>query len=238
MQYLIERYGKLCATVGQTFGGRILDFCCGDGKVVSFLRDAGFDVFGFEPFDGVAPSARHFASAGWQNPYAVRGGPAKLDFDWRGLRLPYADDAFDIVISQEVFEHVRDHQAAFRELARVTRAGGVGIHTFPSRYRLIEPHIKVPLGGIFKSERYYLAWYALTGINPMGNDASPATVAAVEAHYAKWSLNYPPPREILRTARRFFRQALFAPELWEGTRLPWLYTRFKHVVLVVSDPLS
>jgi SAM-dependent methyltransferase len=45
--------------------------------------------------------------------------------------LTYQDDAFDIVISNEVFEHLPDPSASLRELARVTRPGGTLIATFP-----------------------------------------------------------------------------------------------------------
>lgn len=39
-----------------------------------------------------------------------------------------ADDAFDIVLSNAVFEHVEDVPAAVGQLARITRQGGVGVH--------------------------------------------------------------------------------------------------------------
>ncbi len=46
-------------------------------------------------------------------------------------KLSYQDDAFDIVISNEVFEHLPDLPASLRELVRVTRPGGTLIATFP-----------------------------------------------------------------------------------------------------------
>jgi ubiquinone/menaquinone biosynthesis C-methylase UbiE len=39
--------------------------------------------------------------------------------------LPFADDAFGLVCSQAVFEHVRDPFQAAEELTRVTRPGGL-----------------------------------------------------------------------------------------------------------------
>ena len=47
-------------------------------------------------------------------------------------RLPFADGRFDRVIASEVMEHVPDDTAAYRELARVLRPGGVIAVTVPA----------------------------------------------------------------------------------------------------------
>ncbi len=47
-------------------------------------------------------------------------------------RLPFADASFDKVIASEVLEHVPDDDAAFAELARVLRPGGVLAVTVPA----------------------------------------------------------------------------------------------------------
>ena len=46
-------------------------------------------------------------------------------------RLTYASGSFDLVTSTEVFEHVPDDAAAFREVRRVLRAGGWLVFTVP-----------------------------------------------------------------------------------------------------------
>ncbi|MCL2831394.1 MAG: class I SAM-dependent methyltransferase, partial [Betaproteobacteria bacterium] len=47
-------------------------------------------------------------------------------------RLSFADNSFDWVVTQDVFEHIPDYPAAFRECARVLRsgAGGGGVLVF------------------------------------------------------------------------------------------------------------
>ena len=46
-------------------------------------------------------------------------------------RLTYADAAFDLVTSTEVFEHVADDRRAFAEVYRVLRPGGFVVFTVP-----------------------------------------------------------------------------------------------------------
>ena len=48
------------------------------------------------------------------------------------FRLPFRDASFDKVICSEVMEHVHDYRGAARELARVTRPGGMVAVTIPT----------------------------------------------------------------------------------------------------------
>jgi SAM-dependent methyltransferase len=45
--------------------------------------------------------------------------------------LTYADDTFDLVVTQDVFEHILDIDAAFREIGRTLRPGGAHVFTTP-----------------------------------------------------------------------------------------------------------
>lgn len=66
---------------------------------------------------------------------AERAAPGSLDA--AGLRceslerFSFPDGAFDVVLTLDVLEHVFDWRRAFSELLRVTRPGGVAIHTVP-----------------------------------------------------------------------------------------------------------
>ncbi len=46
-------------------------------------------------------------------------------------RLSFEDDAFDIVVTQDVFEHVRNPALAWKEVHRVLKPGGYHIFTIP-----------------------------------------------------------------------------------------------------------
>ncbi len=93
-------------------GSRLLDLGCGDGRHArEALRRGAFVVaLDREVPKGLAPAS------------AVQGD---------GLRLPFADGAFDRVIAAEVLEHVVDDRAAMAELARVLRPGGRVAVTVP-----------------------------------------------------------------------------------------------------------
>jgi ubiquinone/menaquinone biosynthesis C-methylase UbiE len=61
-------------------------------------------------------------------------------------RLPFADESFDVVLTNHVIEHVGDEQAQrahLAELHRVLRRDGVGYLAVPNRWMLVEPHYKL-----------------------------------------------------------------------------------------------
>jgi SAM-dependent methyltransferase len=60
-----------------------------------------------------------------------------------GVVLPFADQSFDLVISNHVLEHVGtsdDQQRHLAEIARVLRPGGVAYLASPNRWQAVEPH--------------------------------------------------------------------------------------------------
>ncbi len=46
-------------------------------------------------------------------------------------KLTFASEEFDVVITEDVFEHIRDYEKAFREVYRVLKTGGYHIFTIP-----------------------------------------------------------------------------------------------------------
>jgi SAM-dependent methyltransferase len=59
-----------------------------------------------------------------------------------GCRLPFGDSAFDFVFSNSVIEHVPDHDAFAKEIARVGKRFYVQT---PNKWFLIEPHLMAPV---------------------------------------------------------------------------------------------
>jgi SAM-dependent methyltransferase len=173
---ILEKLG-----VKLTSNSSILDFGCGAGGTVYSLLDLGYtNVVGYDVRDYLElrdPSDR--------SRFCI------IDFE-QGGRLPFEDNSFDLIISEEVFEHVMDQVNVLRELHRIMRPGGHALHFFPARYCLIEPHIYVPLGGILAHRWWYKLW-ALLGIrNQFQQGLSADETADRNAFYFVEGLNYIP----------------------------------------------
>jgi SAM-dependent methyltransferase len=96
--------------------GSILDAGCGGGGMpLSLAEEAGLVV-------GIDPIAR-FPDAGAR--LGRERGLINLNFALAdGMYLPFRDEAFDLVLSHAVIEHVADASLYLRELARVMKRGG------------------------------------------------------------------------------------------------------------------
>lgn len=46
----------------------------------------------------------------------------------------FPDNTFDLVYSSNLLEHIEDVDRCIREIFRVTKSSGIGVHTMPSRY--------------------------------------------------------------------------------------------------------
>ena len=98
----------------------VLDAGCGTGYGSSELAGAAASVTGFD----VAPSAIDYARAHFAAPRFVLGSCGSM---------PFAPNAFDLVVAFEVIEHLADYHAFLRECARVLKHQGLLIVSSPNR---------------------------------------------------------------------------------------------------------
>jgi SAM-dependent methyltransferase len=84
---------------------------------------------------GPASAKLRSEAPGYSASYHLASVPGGSTVDGRRSedleRLTFADSAFDLFITQDVFEHLFDPAAAFREIARVLRVGGSHVFTVP-----------------------------------------------------------------------------------------------------------
>ena len=128
---------KICKEKGININedSYILDFGCGDGHRVYQLLDSGFkNPFGFNKGNYM----------GEENPVNVKHAQDIQYFRFSDDdTIPFPDMYFDLIISDQVFEHVFEQEKAFREIHRVLKNGGVSVHVIPAKWQIIEQHILV-----------------------------------------------------------------------------------------------
>ncbi len=151
-----RRLALIRAAAPRLAGARVLDDGCGLGAYVGQLRKLTPQVFGLEyEADRAAEAIRRLGAA--------------VVVCAAGERLPYADESFDVVLSNEVIEHVQDDAAALREMARVLRPGGRALIFCPNRWYPVEQH------GIFWRGRYHFGNIPLVNYlpDPLRNRLAP-----------------------------------------------------------------
>lgn len=114
---------------------RILDHGCGGGSTLLYLLALGFTgIHGVEL--GRGPEK-------WNRLLAEEFGITEQRFfSYDGQNLPFANATFDLVLSEEVVEHVRPEAIAkyYSDAARVLRPDGVAYYTVPHRLVPYESH--------------------------------------------------------------------------------------------------
>ena len=105
---------QLADLAGVTVGTHVLDVGCGPGALVGELVAR----VGADRVTAADPSEPFVTAARTRYPgVTVAQAPAE--------RLPFDDDAFDVALAQLVVHFMQDPVAGLREMARVTRGGGV-----------------------------------------------------------------------------------------------------------------
>jgi SAM-dependent methyltransferase len=124
---LTIRFDKL----GLRRGDRVLDVGAGFGRHAFEAARRGASVVALDFAADEVAQTRATVGA------MVDAGEITVD-DFAGAlrgdatRLPFADGAFDVVITSEVLEHIQDDVAAVAEMVRVLAPGGTFAATVPS----------------------------------------------------------------------------------------------------------
>ena len=117
--------------------GRALDVGCGPGGNSDLLRRLGWDVTALDYSRGSALLAR-------------TRGLRTLQAD--GRSLPFADEAFDLVLSTDAWEHIEEDHLVAAEAHRVLRPGGHLFLMVPAGMDLWSGH-DLALGHVRRYER-------------------------------------------------------------------------------------
>ena len=133
-------------------GARVLDYGCGAGRLVRAARADGLDMEGVDVF---------YAGSATREEAARTGLLGSVIHEMMEGRMPYAANSFDLVVNNQVMEHVEDLDAVLREIHRVLKPGGTVLSLFPAMDVFREGHIGIPFSHWMKKGsrwRFYYTW--------------------------------------------------------------------------------
>jgi SAM-dependent methyltransferase len=116
--------------------GRVLDYGCGRGSIVELLRNQEIEAYGCDVFYEGGDYSSQVEEDNWSH-----GHIRRMEND----TIPFPDETFDVIINNQVIEHVPDLDRMLAEIYRVLKPGGAVLSLFPHRWAIYEGHCGVPL---------------------------------------------------------------------------------------------
>jgi SAM-dependent methyltransferase len=114
--YVLQR----ALSSGSISNPRILDYGSGQGRLIALGLQQNVDIYGTD-VPGIETSDRV---------RLIENG-----------RIPFDDSSFDVVVSNQVFEHVAHPLPALAEIHRVLKPGGTFLALFPDASSWFEGHV-------------------------------------------------------------------------------------------------
>jgi SAM-dependent methyltransferase len=150
-QFILRTLGRYAPDF-RPQGARVLDVGCGDAGVLIAFAEAGAACAGMEP------DARSLERG------RVRAEEHGVRVDLRqgfAEALPFPDAAFDLVVLDNVLEHVQDREKTLAEIRRVLRPGGLLYLVTPKPFAAYsvwsDPHYA--MAGLVLMPRPMQVWY-------------------------------------------------------------------------------
>jgi len=206
---------------------RVLDAGCGNGKLISFIfralksvrPDVSIEIFGFDVVDhGVQMAGflektiMELSSDVHDVPWSERIKQLHVNEAW-----DFPDKYFDIVLSNQVLEHVHDKEFFFMESYRVLRYGGYAIFLAPLVHYIYEGHLFLPWVHRIRSHDLlcsYISFLSLIGLGKYRDHNKNTGISRSEfsikhADYIHFWTNYISESKILDITRNINFRASF-----------------------------
>jgi ubiquinone/menaquinone biosynthesis C-methylase UbiE len=113
----------------------ILDYGCGRGQIIKLARSKNLDMYGVDVFHNRSSIIQDLSEE------KLFGNIIR---EIKDDHLPFTDKFFDLIISNQVFEHVPDLDKVFHEIHRVLKPTGTMFALFPSKEIFREGHTGIP----------------------------------------------------------------------------------------------
>lgn len=195
---------------------KILDMGCGDGTILELLIDYGHDFYGYD-FIERNEILKEKLEKYWKNDYQNH---IRLMEDER--IIPFDDDFFDIVYSNQVFEHVKFFSNMISECARVLKPNGILLANFPLATYPIEGHLKIPFAHWLPPGRVRISYlkgvYAL-GIRKKTQGCSAMETAVIKDKYLQEKTYYRFMNEVQNVSKYFFGKCELETNMFVRSKL-------------------
>lgn len=190
---------RLPADKGTAENFRVLDYGCGGGDIVTFLHARNIDAYGCDVF--------------------YEGGNLYHALDKKlldesffkvmdGHTIPFPDRHFDVIVNNQVIEHVENLDIVLAEMKRVLKPGGMVLSLFPDKGVWRENHCGIPFlhrfpkGGRLRV--YYAAFLCQLGMGYFKGATRPMIWSVNMCKWLDQWTHYRPWPEIARAYRRYF----------------------------------
>jgi SAM-dependent methyltransferase len=143
----------------------ILDYGCGRGEIVRLLRSHQIECYGTDLYDALnasLPNVRDLLRKGYVKPLRKDGA------------IPFPIK-FDIIISNQVIEHISKLNSTFDHLIESLHPYGIMYHHFPTQETIREGHIGIPLAHQIPNSQlrfYYTLCLRFFGLGSYKQDLS------------------------------------------------------------------
>ncbi len=202
MSYDLTWKVKLAEKFGLKLNSKssILDFGCGSGKSVQELQKLGYNSYGC---DIKFKSEENIDSRSLMSKGIIR------EIKLKPYTLPFDDKTFDLIFSEDVFEHVKNYPETISEISRILKPDGICVHAFSSKYRPVEPHVYIPFGSVIQSY-WWLKLWILLGFRNDWPDCQTVNARATRYHnYLKENTNYLSRRRLRKYFQTYFDDVNF-----------------------------
>ena len=133
---------------------RILDLGCGNGDLILLLTENlpqlnqgfKFEIYGYDinEHGGIKEGYLQNLIYNLTDKFPQIDWNERIKLISENNPIPFPDQFFDIILSNQVMEHVKDHSKLFSELNRTLKPNGLSAHLFPFKDIIIDPHINLP----------------------------------------------------------------------------------------------
>jgi SAM-dependent methyltransferase len=213
----VDNYGfcaQWAATQANGTAARVLDYGCGAGQVVRAMREKGLDASGCDVFYEGGDASRLADPS-----FFERGIIRRMNGD----EIPFDNASFDIVINNQVMEHVENLDRVLAEIARVVKPGGAVLSLFPDRGVWREGHCGIPFLHWFPKRSGPRVYYALAlRTLGLGYHTQDKTRLQWSRDFCVWLddwTHYRSRREIEATYLKHFTEVEHIEDYWLQMRL-------------------